>query len=193
MGQRGVQHVHQHRLVARRHQHHVRQAAQVGDVEDAVVGRPVVADQSRPVHREDHRELLQADVVYDLIVGPLQEGRVDGRHRPGAAECQPGCEQDRLLLGDADVEIALRHRGLEDVEARAGVHRGGDADHPCVAAALCQQRLAEDRGVLRRRRHVDGLSCSRRPRRWRSSAASRRASAPCPRARRSRPGRNPCP
>jgi hypothetical protein len=58
--QRRVQHVHQHRLVARRHQRDVRQAAQVCDVERAVVRRPVVADQPRAVHRQHDRQPLEA-------------------------------------------------------------------------------------------------------------------------------------
>ena len=117
--QGGVQHVHEHRLVARRHQHDVRQAAQVGDVEDAVVGRAVVADEAGAVDREDDREPLQADVVDDLVVGALEEGRVDRGDRARALEGEPGGEEHRLLLGDADVEVALRHRRLEDVQAGA--------------------------------------------------------------------------
>ena len=112
--ERGAQHVRQHRLVARRHQHDVRQAAQVGDVEGAVVGRAVVADEPGAVHREHDVELLQADVVDDLVVGALQEGRVDRDDRLDALEREPGGEQHRLLLGDADVEVALGHRLLQD-------------------------------------------------------------------------------
>ena len=133
MAQRGVEHVDEHRLVARRHQRDVRQAAQVGDVEDAVVRRAVVADQAGAVHREDDGQLLQADVVDDLVVGALQEGRVDRGDRARALERQAGGEQQRLLLGDADVEVAVGHRLLEDVEAGAGVHRRGDADDAAVA------------------------------------------------------------
>ena len=71
------------------------------------------------VHREDDRQPLQADVVDDLVVGALQEGRVDRGDRARALEREPGGEQHRLLLGDADVEVALGHRRLEDVEAGA--------------------------------------------------------------------------
>ena len=53
--QRGVQHVDEHRLVARRHQRDVGQRPQVGDVEGAVVRRTVVADQAGAVHRRRSR------------------------------------------------------------------------------------------------------------------------------------------
>ena len=62
----------------------VRQAAQVGDVERAVVRRAVVADEAGAVHREHDGQLLQADVVDDLVVRALQERRVDRGHRARA-------------------------------------------------------------------------------------------------------------
>ena len=142
---RGVQHVHEHRLVARRHQHHVRQAAQVGDVEGAVVGRAVVADEPGAVHREHDVQLLEADVVDDLVEAALEEGRVDRGDRLRALEREPGGEQDGVLLGDADVVVAVGQRLLEDVEPGARVHRGGDADDALVALgtpprARCRRR-----------------------------------------------------
>ena len=49
VGERGVQHVDEHRRVTRRHEHDVRQAAQVGDVERSVMRRAVVADEAGAV------------------------------------------------------------------------------------------------------------------------------------------------
>ena len=147
VAQRGVEHVHQHSLVARGHEDDVGQAAQVGDVEHAVVGRPVIADQARTVHREHDVQLLEADVVHDLVIGALQEGGVDGRDRLTALERQPGREQHRLLLGDPDVVVAVGQLALENVEPGAGVHRRGDPDHPVIAPALPHQGLAEHLGV----------------------------------------------
>ena len=43
--------------------------------------RAVGADEAGAVEREAHRQALDGDVVHDLIVGALQEGRVDGRER----------------------------------------------------------------------------------------------------------------
>ena len=72
-------------------------------------------------------EVLEADVVDDLVEAALEEGRVDRRHRLRALQRQPGGEQHRVLLGDADVVVALGQLLLEDVQPGAGVHRGGDA------------------------------------------------------------------
>ena len=43
----------------------------------------------------------------DLVVGTLQEGRVDRHDRLAALQRQAGREQHRLLLGDADIEVAV--------------------------------------------------------------------------------------
>jgi len=83
-----------------------------------VVRRTVVADETGAIHREHDVELLQAYVVNNLVVGALQEGRVDRRHRLTALQGESGGEQDRLLLGDPDVEVPLRQLLLEDAEPR---------------------------------------------------------------------------
>ena len=113
----GAHHVAEHRLVARSHDDDVRQRAQVGDVEGAVVGRAVVADQAGAIHREDDVELLQADVMDDLVVGALEEGRVDRADGLRALKRETGREQDRVLLGDADVVVLL---GALLLERRSG-------------------------------------------------------------------------
>ena len=192
VGQRGAQHAREHRLVARGHEDDVGQAAQVGDVEGAVVRRAVVAHEAGAVHGEDDVELLQADVVDDLVVGALQEGRVDGAHRLGALERQPGGEEHGLLLGDAHVEVVGGLGLLQDAQPGAGVHRRRDPDDARVAPDLSHHGLAEDLRVLRRRRARRGLGRHR-------GAGDDRArlggvpAPPCPRGRPPRPGRSPCP
>ena len=100
-------HVHEFGLVGRRHQHEAGQAAEIGDVERAGMGRAVGADEAGAVEREAHRQALDRDVVHDLIVGALQEGRVDRGERLVAFGRKAGREGHGVLLGDADVEGAL--------------------------------------------------------------------------------------
>ena len=97
--------------------------------------RTVGADQAGAVEREAHRQALDRHVVHDLVVGALQEGRVDRAERLVAFGGKPGREGHRVLLGDADVEGAMRERLAEDVDAGAGRHRGGDRDDPVVLLA----------------------------------------------------------
>ena len=171
-------------------------AAQVGDVEDAVVGRAVVADEAGAVHREDDVELLQADVVDDLVERALQEGRVDRADRLGALERQAGGEQDRLLLGDADVEVVLGLGLLQEVQPGAGVHRRGDARRRARSRRTSSTIASPNTGV-----YCAGAGLASPPaglaarpaRRWRSTSAWRRATSPCPPGRRPRPGAKPLP
>ena len=78
MQRHGVDHVAQLGLVGRGHHDEIRQRAQISEVEAAGVRRPVGADQPGAVHREAHRQILDRDVVDDLVVGALEEGRIDG-------------------------------------------------------------------------------------------------------------------
>ena len=100
--------MHQLGLVGRRHHHEIRQAAEIGDVERAGMRRPVGADQAGAIHREAHRQLLDRDVVHDLVIGALQEGRIDRGERLEAFGREAGGERDAVLLGNADIEGAVR-------------------------------------------------------------------------------------
>ena len=82
------------------------------------MGGAVGADQAGAVDGEAHRQALDRDVVHDLVVAALQEGRVDRAERLVAFGGEAGGEGHRMLLGDADVEGAVRERLVEDVDRR---------------------------------------------------------------------------
>ena len=69
--------------------------------------------------REAHRQVLDGDVVDDLVIGALQEGRIDGAERPHALGGEAGREGHGVLFGDADVEAALREGLGKAVDAGA--------------------------------------------------------------------------
>ena len=114
------------------------------------MGAAVGADQPGAVHGEAHRQILDRDVVDDLVVGALQEGRIDGAERPVALRGEAGGEGHRMLLGNADVEGAVGKGRLDLVEAGARRHRRGDRDDLLVARHFVLQRLGEHRGIGRR-------------------------------------------
>ena len=137
-------------LVARRRDHEVRDRAQVGEVEGAVVGRAVAADEPGAVEHEGDRQLLERDVVDDLVEGALQERRVDRADRAQALAREARGEGHGVLLGDADVVDALRMARAEAVEAGAVGHRRGDRHHPLVAVGEARERVGEGLGPGRR-------------------------------------------
>lgn len=69
------------------------------------MGLPIGADDTRTVDSEQHRQLLDGDIVNHLIVGALQEGGVDRHHRLIAADRRAGGKGHRVLLGNGHVEI----------------------------------------------------------------------------------------
>ncbi len=146
----GRHHVHEFGLIGRRHQHEAGQAAKEGDIEGAGVGRPVGADQAGAIDSEAHRQPLNGDVVHHLVIGALQEGRIDRHKRLEALRRQSAGESHRVLLGDADVEEALREFLGEQIEPGARRHRRGDGEDMIVLARFLDQALGEDLGVLRR-------------------------------------------
>ena len=103
---RGRHHVDEFGLVGRRHHHEIRQAAEIGDIERAGMGRAVGADEAGAVERKAHRQLLDGDVMHDLVIGALQEGRIDRGERLEAFGRQTRGEGDAVLLGNADIERA---------------------------------------------------------------------------------------
>ena len=86
----------------------------------------------------------------DLVVGALQEGRVDRAERPHALRGQPRGEGDGMLLGDSDVEHPIGKGPGELVDAGARRHRRGDRADRRIAPRLGDQRLGEHAGIARR-------------------------------------------
>ena len=147
----GRHHVHQLGLVRRRHDHETRQAAEIGEIERARMGRAVGADQARAVHREAHRQFLDRHVVHDLVVGALQEGRVDRGEGLQALAGEAGGEGHRRAAR------RCRHRRQRSGNRSANLSRPVPDGIAAVIATmrssalgLGDQRLGEDLGVARR-------------------------------------------
>ena len=139
-------------LVGRRHDHEARQAAEIGDVERAGMRRAVGADQAGAVDGEAHRQALDRDVVHDLVVGALQEGRVDRGERLEAFGREAGGEGHRVLLGDADIEACAS--GNASANRSSPVPDGIAAVMATILSSfsrLLDQALGEHLGVGRAR------------------------------------------
>ena len=165
----GEHHVLKFILVGRSHADDQRQAAQVGDVEQPVVGRTVVGAQAGTVHTEDHRQVLETDIVMDAVIGPLEEGAVNGHHRMEAHGRHAGREDDRVLFSNADVVILAGHCLLQDLKASAARHGRGNANDRFVLLAQLDHRATEDFlphrscPVLRRRGLTSGCVVGAQP------------------------------
>jgi hypothetical protein len=61
-------------LILWRHDHHIGNVAQIGKIEDAVMGWTILAYNAASVQSKNHRKVLETNIVNNLIVGPLQKG-----------------------------------------------------------------------------------------------------------------------
>ena len=103
------------------------------------MGGAVGAHQTGAVHGKAHRQRLDRHVMHHLVIGALQEGRIDGAEGLHAFGGQAGGEGHAMLLGDADIEGALREGLLEQVDAGARRHGGGDGDDALVLLGFGDQ------------------------------------------------------
>jgi hypothetical protein len=115
----------------------------------AVMRRAVGADQTAAVQSEHDRQVLQCDVVNQLVIRALQERRVDRDHRLHAVAREACRKRHRVLLGDSDIEIAVRILLLETHHARAFAHGRRNADHALVECGDVAQPVAEYLRVTR--------------------------------------------
>ena len=121
----------------------VRDGPQEREVEDALVAAPVVADEAGAVDGQDHFLVLHGHVVDDLVIGALQERRVDGEDRDEPALGHAAGKRHRELFGDADVEEAVREPFRELPESGAEGHGGRDGDDVLVLLREGAERLSE--------------------------------------------------
>src|SRR6185436_4373798 len=87
---------------------------------------------------------LDGNIMHDLIVGTLQESRVDRRERLepfGRETCR---ESHSVLLGYADVECPAGKFLAKVVKPRTRRHRRGDGDDTVILAGLGDQAIGKD-------------------------------------------------
>ena len=96
-------------------------------------------DAEQAVHAEHDRQTMQGDVVDDLVPGSVEERRVDGDDRTEAAHRHPGGAGDGVLLGDADVEEAVR-----EVPDWNGSRPVG----PAIAAVMATMRASASASLM---------------------------------------------
>ena len=101
------------------------------------------ADQTRAVDGEADGKVLDRDIVYDLVIGALQEGGIDRAERAHTLRGKPCGERHAMLFGDANVESAVGVRGSEFVDAGSAGHRGGNCANPGVGLSQFRQCFAE--------------------------------------------------
>ena len=93
----------------------------------------VLTHDPSPIQGEYDRTALQADVMDDLVIGPLEKGGIDGDHGTQPLQGQAGGEGHGVLFGDADVIKTARETAAAN--SVSPVPRG-------IAAVIATTRLS---------------------------------------------------
>src|SRR5207249_3836636 len=83
-------------------------------------------DDSCPIDGEGHRKIHDTDIMNDLIVSPLQEGRINGSHWLHALSCESGCKGHGVLFCNTHIKAAIRKFLAELNQACPLQHGGGN-------------------------------------------------------------------
>ena len=113
------------------------------------MGRPVIANHTSPVDRESDRQILDGDIMHNLVITTLQEGRIERTERLHAFSGQTGGKGHCMLFGDADIKNAPRKPCLHLVEAGSRWHCRSDRHDLVVRFGSCHQPIGKHRGVAR--------------------------------------------
>lgn len=102
----GEDHVLQFILIFRCHGNDVGEAAKIRNVEQTVMRGAVVGGKAGAIHAENHRQVLQANVVMNAVVGALEKCGVDRNHRVIAHGRHAGGKHHGVfLLGNAHINV----------------------------------------------------------------------------------------
>ena len=104
---------------------------------------PVFGDETCTVHREDDIFMQKVDVMDDLVVAALQEGRINADHRQHPLAGQTGCKGHGMLFGHADIEEALRMGVTEKLQTCAVFHGGSNGTEGLVGVSGGAERPAK--------------------------------------------------
>ena len=96
------------------------------------MGRTVITRKTPSIHTKNHWQILQTDVVDDLIIRPLQEGRIDRTERLKPFGCHPCGKEHRMLFRDTHIEVSIQMFRLKPVQPRSVGHRPRDRHNPRI-------------------------------------------------------------
>ena len=133
-------------LVRRARHTDIRDAAQKRDVIGPGVGGAVGTHQARAVQRQHHGQLLQGHIVDQLVVGALQKGGVNSHHWAQALAGHASGKGECVLLGNADIVVAVGKAAVKLHHARALAHGRGDGHQLGVLRGHVAQPLAKHLG-----------------------------------------------
>ena len=100
-------------------------------------------DKTGTVNGEDHILFQQVDVMNDLIVGTLEECGINTHHREHSLAGQTGRKGHSVLFCHANIKKALGVRMVEELQASAIFHGGGNGTDLLILTSLLIEQVAK--------------------------------------------------
>ena len=147
MVDRGSEHMLQLVFVLRGHDHHIGYGSHVGEIKGTVMGGPVGSHQTSSVQGKNHVEVLETDVMKDLIIGPLQEGGIDGHHGNESLRGHACCKGHRVLLCEADIVNSVGYFLRHLIQTSSTPHGRRNPDDFWVFFCQLDQGATKNLGV----------------------------------------------
>ena len=104
---------------------------------------PVGAGDTGAIEDDGDTGPMQRAVHEELVEGPVEEGRVDTHDRVQPGIREPRRHRQRVLLGNPDVENAIRESRGERLETHGDEHGRGDRDDVLPLGADLDDRIGE--------------------------------------------------
>ena len=145
------EHVDEFRLVLRLHLDQARHGSQVGDIEESVVGRSVVARETCAIHAKRDIEILQSDVMDNHVVGSLHECAVNREKGLHSLRRHSRRKDGGMFLRDAHIVKAFRMSLRKMNEPGPCRHGSRDGDDFVIGVRKVGELGAEDLRVCRGR------------------------------------------
>ena len=140
-----LDHVLEFDFIARCHDGEVGDAAHVGKIVASMMGRSIVSDQTSTVQNHPHGEVLDSNIVNDLIVASLHEGRVDTNEGLQSLTGHTCSHRDGVLFRDTDIKGPLRETPTENVHSGATGHGSRNTHNGTVFRGGINEGVGENR------------------------------------------------
>src|SRR5581483_2337532 len=140
----GIEHVAQFVFVFGSHDLHVGQHTHKANIEDAVLGRTILAHYSGTIHSEDDVQILRTHIMHHLVEGALHKGGVDGNYRAQTTGSHTGGEGHAMLLSYAHIEVAVGQALVHLFEAGTFGHRRRNAHNALIFFININQGVSEN-------------------------------------------------
>ena len=125
-------------------QGHIWYGSEIGDIEYPLMGLTVLTYNPGTVDGESHPKIHQTDIVYDLIVSSLQEGRIDGTEGLESLFGKRSHGSNSMLLSNRYIPEAFRIFFHRSIQPCTTWHRSGYSHNRFIFIRHSNQCLGED-------------------------------------------------